>query len=177
MARNIEKRKTTEFDKADVKIFIYYDFITRKTYQIDGKYRMKLSFFLLRFIITFAVFLVLYTCLDITAVLSVMVAAGFYITYDISFRILFLKKMPVSSWTPKKNNFMKLIYDSSCIQSIKCVILSVLLLILLYLYLDRVTGVSVFLIYIGISLIFCFIAVHIWAIALKTYRKYINKKR
>ena len=177
MARNIKKQKTPEFDKADVEIFIYYDFLTRKTYEIDKKYRMKLSFFLLKFIFAFAVFFILYTCLDITAILSVMLAAGFFITYDISFRMFFLRKMPVSSKIPKKNNFMNLIYDSSCIQSIKCVILSALLLILLYLYMDRVTGIYVFLIYIGMCMIFCFIAVHIWAIVLKIYRKYINKHR
>lgn len=176
MGRSMGKSRNSEFDKADVEIFIYYDFITRKTYEIDKKYRMELSFFLLRFIFTFAIFFVLCACLDIAAIPSVILAAGFYIIYDISFRMLFLKKMPAIKFTTQKNNLMKLVYDSSCIQSIKCIVLSFLLLFLLFLYLERVTGVYVFLIYISMSMISCFIAIHIWAIILKFYRKYIKNK-
>lgn len=125
-------------EEKDIHLFIYYDFLTRKTYLIDKTYRIALSLFTLRFMVALSLFLVLYFGLGVSSILSIILSIVTYTFYSAMFRILFLHRMPVVESKRKKgqNIFLKITKQSTYLQRIKLMILSVVLIVLFYTYME-----------------------------------------
>lgn len=125
-------------EEKDIHLFIYYDFLTRKTYLIDKTYRIALSLFTLRFMVALSLFLILYFGLGVSSIFSSILSIATYILYSTMFRILFLHRMPVVEGKRKKgqNVFLKAAKQSTYSQRIKLMILSVVLIVLFYTYME-----------------------------------------